>query len=79
VLWRTLGKASVLHEARKQSDREDLGPLIILSTDVPANGSAGAKSLASVLGGPVHDVLELLDPGCLARLRTYGRGRRRPR
>jgi site-specific DNA-methyltransferase (adenine-specific) len=79
VLWRTLGKASVLHEARKQSDRDDLGPLIILSTDVPANGSAGAKSLASVRGGPVHDVLELLDPGCLARLRTYCRGRRRPR
>ncbi len=79
VLWRALGKASVLHEARTQGGRDDLGPLIILTTDVPADGSAGAKALGGVLGGPVHDVLELLDPDSKARLRAYGRGKRRKR
>lgn len=79
VLWRALGKAGVLHEARIRGDRDDLGPLVILTTDVPADGSAGAKALGSVLGGPVHDVVELLEPGSMARLRTYGRGKRRKR
>lgn len=76
VLWRALGKASVLHQARQDGRRKDLAPLVILSTDLPAEGSAGARALAGVLGGPVHDVLELLDPGSRARLRSYGRGRR---
>ncbi|HEV3280118.1 MAG TPA: site-specific DNA-methyltransferase [Acidimicrobiales bacterium] len=74
VLWKALGKASVLHEARQQGRRKDLAPLIVLSTDVPAAGSAGAKSLRAVQGGPVHDVLELLDPDCMARLGSYGKG-----
>ncbi len=78
VLLRALGKASVLHEARQRGVREDLAPLIILSTDVPAEGSAGAKSLRAVQGGPVHDVLELLDPECMARLAAYGTGEHRP-
>ena len=64
VLWRALGKASVLHEARTQGGRDDLGPLIILTTDVPADGSAGGHVRSTGCGaGPVHDVLELLDPG----------------
>lgn len=76
VLWRELGKASVLHEAAGRGGRDDLGPLVILSTDVPAEGSPAARSLASVLGGPVHDVIELLDRAGMTRLRAYGRGRR---
>jgi site-specific DNA-methyltransferase (adenine-specific) len=74
VLWKTLGKASVLYEARQRGGRKDLAPLIVLSTDVPADGSPGAKSLRAVHGGPVHDVLELLDPDGMARLESYGQG-----
>ena len=37
VLWRALGKASVLHEVRsRDTARDDLGPLVLLSTDIPA-------------------------------------------
>ncbi|MGH9078616.1 MAG: DNA-methyltransferase, partial [Acidimicrobiales bacterium] len=78
VLLKTLGKASVLYEARKQGERADIAPLIVLSTDVPAGGSPGAKSLRAVQGGPVHDVVELLDPGCMARLAAYGKDGRPP-
>ena len=45
VLWRALGVAAVLHEARTADPgRTDLGPLVLLSTDLPAPRSAGAKS-----------------------------------
>jgi site-specific DNA-methyltransferase (adenine-specific) len=76
VLWRALGKASVIHEARRHDGhRADLGPLVLLTTDLPAPGAAGAKSLRAVVGGdgsaPVHDVVELLDPQGAARLSGY--------
>ncbi len=78
VLWKALGKASVLHEARARDPRGDgLGPLILLSTDIPSPRSEGGRALRAVMGddhsGPVFDVLELLDPECTERLRTYAR------
>jgi DNA modification methylase len=81
VMWRVLGKACVLHEARRRdADRGDIGPLVLLSTDVPAPRSAGGKALRTVQGadgdGPIHDVLELLDTESMDRLRSYGRGDR---
>jgi hypothetical protein len=83
VLWRALGKASVLHEVRKRhASRDDLGPLVLLSTDAPGPRTPGGKVLRAVQGddrsGPVYDVLELLDPECMERLRTYGKGDRPP-
>jgi modification methylase len=81
TLWKALGKASVLHEARRHDrGRADLGPLVLLSTDVPTRGSAGGRALAAVRSdaGPVYDVVELLDSDGLARLQKYGeQGRRR--
>ncbi len=79
VLLKALGKASVLHQARASDpDRDDLGPLVLLSTEVPGARTAGGKALRAVTGpdgaGPVHDVLELLDPGCMRRLDDYGSG-----
>lgn len=67
TLWKALGKAAVLHEGRS-----DL-PLVLLTTDAPARGSAGSAALEVVRGPgrPVLDVIELLDPRDQARLRDY--------
>ena len=38
VLWKALGKASVLHQARRDGGgRTDLGPLVLLTTDRPGS------------------------------------------
>jgi site-specific DNA-methyltransferase (adenine-specific) len=79
VLWRALGKASVLHEARgRDATRTDLGPLILLTTDMPKPRSAGGRALRALQGeghrGPVFDVVELLDAEGTERLGVYGSG-----
>jgi site-specific DNA-methyltransferase (adenine-specific) len=79
VLLRALGTASVLHRARgRDGGRGDLGPLVLLSTEVPAERTAAGKALATVQGSdpsdPVHDVIELLDPAGMERLAAYGAG-----
>lgn len=68
TLWKALGKAAVLRAARP-----DL-PLVLLTTDAPVRGSAGAHALAVAMGPPsrsVVDVIELLDPADQARLRDH--------
>jgi site-specific DNA-methyltransferase (adenine-specific) len=76
--FKALGKASVIHAARAGRDRRDLGPLVLLSTDLPPRRSAGGRALATVTGddAPVRDVIELLDPDAPRRLRELARGRR---
>lgn len=72
TLWKALGKAAVFHEGRG-----DL-PLVLLTTDAPARGSAGHVALDVVKGPgrPVFDLIELLDTGDQERLRNYAlRGR----
>lgn len=67
TLWKALGKASVLHES-------GLGyPLVLLTTDAPAKGTAGHQALKNVTGPgkPVCDVVELLDPEDQERIRGY--------
>ena len=81
VMWKALGKASVVHEVRKRdASRPDLGPMVLLSTDAPGARTAGGRALRAVQGddrsGPVFDVLELLDPECMERLQAYGKGDR---
>jgi site-specific DNA-methyltransferase (adenine-specific) len=83
VVWRALGKASVLHQARiVDPSRSDVGPLVLLTTDLPAPKSPAGKALRSVMTGdgtgPVADVVELLDPAGLERLRGYAIGRQLP-
>lgn len=70
TLWKALGKAAVLHE-----DRGDL-PLVLLTTDAPARGSAGNASLKVLKGPgrPVFDLVELLNTRDQERLRDYARG-----
>ena len=79
VMLKALGKASVLHEAyRRDPTRGDLGPLVLLSTDLPGARTAGGKALHVVQGadrsGPVHDVVELLDAEGIQRLASYATG-----
>jgi hypothetical protein len=72
TLWKALGKAAVLHEAGA-----DL-PLVLLTTDAPARGSAGHAALKVVTGPgrPVLDLIELLSSNDQDRLRSYAlRGR----
>jgi DNA modification methylase len=67
TLWRTLGKAAVLNEGRK-----DL-PLVLLTTDAPAKGTAGLAALNSLRGtkGAIFDLVELLNSKDQDRLRKY--------
>ncbi len=67
TLWKALGKASVLHESG------DRMPLVLLTTDAPGRGTAGAQSLKVMRGPdkPIFDVIELLDLEDQARLRGY--------
>jgi site-specific DNA-methyltransferase (adenine-specific) len=70
TLWKALGKAAVLH-ADEQSP-----PLVLLTTDLPAPNSPGHRALKAATGAgkPVHDVIEMQDPGDLARLADLARG-----
>jgi DNA modification methylase len=79
TLWKALGRAAVLHEGRRRDPRRtDLGPLVLLSTELPAPQSAGAKALMAMRGptAAVRDVVELLDAEGLERLGSYARGGR---
>lgn len=67
TLWKSLGKAGVVHES-------GLGiPLVLLTTDAPAKGTAGAQALTVMRrpNGPVFDVIELLRPEDQVRLHSY--------
>jgi DNA modification methylase len=73
TLWKSLGKAAVLHEGRGG----DL-PLVLLTTDAPRRGSAGYAALKVLKGpgGPVFDLVELLNKRDQERLRDHAlRGR----
>lgn len=72
TLWKSLGKAGVLHES-------GIGiPLVLLTTDAPTRGTAGHQALQVMRGPtlPVFDVVELLDSADQARLHAFAsRGR----
>jgi DNA modification methylase len=67
TLWKVLGKAAVLQQGRAEL------PLVLLTTDTPTRGSAGAAALAQLRqpGGPVFDLVELLEAKDHERLRKY--------
>jgi site-specific DNA-methyltransferase (adenine-specific) len=77
VAWRALGVAAVIRESRSvDPGRVDLGPLVLLSTDLPLPRSAIGRALDAVTSadGPVRDVCELLDPGDMGRLAGLAAG-----
>ncbi|MGH9285905.1 MAG: DNA-methyltransferase, partial [Acidimicrobiales bacterium] len=67
TLWKALGKAAVLHEARRGI------PLVLLTTDAPAKASAGDAALRVLLGPgkAIYDVVELLSAEGQERLHRY--------
>jgi site-specific DNA-methyltransferase (adenine-specific) len=70
TLWKSLGKAAVLHESTL-----DL-PLVLLTTDAPAKGTAGHQALRVMLGRdnkPVFDLVELLNDDHQKRLRAWAK------
>ena len=69
TLWKSLGKAAVLH-ADGQSP-----PLVLLTTGRPAPNSPGHRALNAVTGPgkPVYDVIEMLDPSDVQRLAGLAR------
>ncbi|MGQ0825673.1 MAG: DNA methyltransferase [Actinomycetota bacterium] len=67
TMWKALGKALVL--SRVQPDV----PLVLLTTDAPAKGSAGDAALAAVRGTAIADVVEMSDMVGVARLAAYAR------
>lgn len=71
TLWKALGKAAVLYH----SGEVPTVPLVLLTTDAPTPGSAGAKALRLVLGDdkPVFDLVELLNAEDQERLGGYAR------
>lgn len=79
TLWKALGKAAVLHQDPQKLPRELRGrgelPLVLLTTDAPAPGSAGCVALDVVKGPgrPVFDLVELLNDRDQERLRDYAR------
>ncbi|HEV3312874.1 MAG TPA: site-specific DNA-methyltransferase [Chloroflexota bacterium] len=67
TLWKSLGKAAVLRES-------GIGlPLVLLTTDAPAKGTAGHQALAVMRGNllPVFDLVELLNTEDQSRLHGY--------
>lgn len=70
TLWRALGKAAVLHADEQNPS------LVLLTTDLPTPNSSGHRALKAATGAgkPVHDVIEMQDPGDLARLAELARG-----
>ena len=78
VMWRALGHAAVLDTARREDpDRRDLGPLVLLTTDLPSRSSPGERALRAAVGPdrPVRAVVPLDDlTAAEARLRALAAG-----
>ena len=66
ILWKSLGKAAVLHAAYPDAR------FVLLTTDVPPPKSAGATALAQVCGPtkPIRDVIVLSSAEDLLRLQA---------
>ncbi|MDY7099722.1 MAG: site-specific DNA-methyltransferase [Actinomycetota bacterium] len=69
ALWKTLGKAAVLHAADPDVR------LVLLTTDAPAPNSAAGKALQLVRDqGAIRDVIVLTSPEDVARLAAHAHG-----
>jgi site-specific DNA-methyltransferase (adenine-specific) len=77
TLWKALGKAAVLHQAKANAEPGGIPRhLVLLTTDLPEPGSAGFLALRGMVGkaAPIYDVIELMNPEHHERLRAYAEG-----
>ena len=72
ILWRCLGRASVLKSC-------GIAPVVLLSSRLPPRRSAGDRAIRAVGPGGVHDVMGILEPAARARLAAYASGGHRGR
>jgi site-specific DNA-methyltransferase (adenine-specific) len=72
VLWKAVGRASVLQAC-------GVGPVVLVSSDLPARRSAGDAALHALGPRRVHDVVGLLDAAGHERLARYAAGGRQGR
>jgi site-specific DNA-methyltransferase (adenine-specific) len=72
TLWKAIGKAAVIHQVKRHAR------LVLLTTDAPAPGSAGAQALGQVVGDqrPIRDVIEMLHVDDQRRLSGYAKTKR---
>jgi len=70
TVWKALGRAAIL----RLEFPEEPQPLILLSTNLPARGSAGFLALKRGRGEIFWDALEMLDGASQQRLRDYAHG-----
>ena len=70
TLWRVLGRAAVLHEVAPET------PYVVLTTDLPASGSAGAAALRALTGPgkAILAVVEIAGAGSKGALRRLVAG-----
>jgi site-specific DNA-methyltransferase (adenine-specific) len=75
VLWRTLGQAAILEAQYRGKDQPCRH--VLLTTDVPARSSGGAKALREAqAAGLIWDVLVIDQPETVAELLHYASGTR---
>ena len=82
TVWRALGRAAALRgraapprDPTRTGDAADSAPpLVLLTTALPRPGSEGDSALRAAGPGIVFDVVNLLDPVALDRLRLYAGG-----
>jgi len=69
TLWKAVGRAAVVQNL-------GVSRYVLLTTNAPRKGSAGAKALEAVVGPnrPIHAVIELLDEEDWERLRGFALG-----
>jgi hypothetical protein len=68
TVWRTLGRAHVMAAG-------DVGPLVVLTTQLPREGTEADRALRAPGPGGIFDVVDLLSSSGAQRLRTYAKSR----
>ena len=68
TVWRTLGRAHVMSAG-------GVGPLVVLTTQLPRAGSEADRALRAPGPGGIFDVVELQSAGGSARLAAYAKAR----
>ena len=71
VLWKALGRAHILSSARERSEVDRGLRLLILTSNLPKNGSESDRALRSVGWRSVFDAIEIFDRPSQERLRNY--------